>query len=121
MFKSKVLMMLGLFLMIVTAASISAPADEAGNGSGKVTVTNAFFVAGNEIKSGQYDVQWQSSASGAAVAFKSSGKTVAEARAKIVMGEKAENDTLLTQKDSSGRAILRSIQFSGKKVKIVFE
>jgi hypothetical protein len=121
MFKSRVLMMLGLVLMVVAAASISAPADEATKGSATVIVSNAFFLAGNEIKSGQYDIEWQASASEAGVVFKLYGKTAGEARGKIVMGEKAENHTLLTQKDSSGRVVLKSIQFSGKKVKIVFE
>ncbi len=121
MFESKLSSMLGLVLMFVGTASISAPADDAGNGSTEITVVNALFLAGNEIKSGQYNVQWQAGASEAAVVFKLSGKTAAEARGKIVMGEKAENDTLRSQTDSSGRRVLRSIQFRGKNFKIVFE
>ena len=121
MFKSKVFVILALVLMVLASALVSAPANESANGSAKITVVDAFSVAGNEIKSGQYNVQWQSASSEAAVLFKSAGKTVATVRGKIVMADKAENNTWLIRKDASGHPVLKSIQFSGKKVKIVFE
>jgi hypothetical protein len=115
-------MMVGVPLISLPAAPIPAQANGSENGSGKVTAPNTFFVAGNEFKSGQYDVNWKSSSSDAAVILRSAGKTPVRVPGGIVKVEnKCENDTALTEKDSSGRHVLKSLQFRGKRIKIVFE
>jgi hypothetical protein len=115
-------MILFVLLILCVAAPAAAVAKGSDHGSVKVTVANNVFAAGTEIKSGQYDVQWESSTSEATVTFILKGKTAARVQGKIVEVEnKPEYNTIQTAKDSSGRESLKTLLLGGKNFKIVFE
>ncbi len=121
MFNSRKLIMLFVLLILLIAIPTLAPANGAERGSAKVIVANTVLVGGNEIKSGQYDIQWESGSSEAKVIFFTNGKSVAKLEGKTLKLEnESKHDTMLTEKDSSGRDVLKAIQFRGKQFKIVF-
>jgi hypothetical protein len=118
MLKSRNLMMLVTLLVFLAAVPTIALA----NGSAKFTIPNTLFIAGNEVKPGEYDIKWESSSPEATVTFITKEKVVAKAQGKIVEGDKRfDFDTFLIGKDSAGRMTIKELQFSGKKFRIVFE
>jgi hypothetical protein len=122
MFNSKNLMMLFVLVIFLAAGPTLALADESDHGSAKVTVVNTVFVAGNEIKSGEYDIKWEAGSSEATVTFMARGKTPVKLQGKIVKAEvKSYHNTLLIGKDPSGRQALKALQLGGKLFRIVFE
>jgi aspartate carbamoyltransferase regulatory subunit len=118
MFKSKTLMMLVTLLILLAATlAIALP-----NGSAKFNVLSTLFVAGNEIKPGQYDVKWDFISPQATVTFTTNGIVAAKVRGKIMeVDKKYEYDSCITGKDSSGRVVIKELQFRGKNIRIVFE
>jgi hypothetical protein len=115
-------MIIFMLLILCVAALTAAVAKGSDHGSVKVTVANNVFAAGTEIKSGQYDIMWESNASEATVTFILKGKTTAKVQGKIVEVEnKPEYNTIQTAKDSSGRESLKILLLGGKNFKIVFE
>ncbi len=121
MFNSRKLIIFFVLLVLLIAIPTLAPANGSERGSAKVTVAKAVLVGGDEIKSGQYDIQWESGSSEAKVMFFANGKSVAKLQGKTLKLEnKSKHDTILTERDSSGRDVLKAIQFRGKQFKIVF-
>ncbi len=118
MLKNIFVMMLVTLLILLAVTSTIALA----SGSAKFTFSSTLFVAGNEIKSGQYDVKWESSNSEATVTFTIKGQVAAKAQGKIVeVDKKYDYDSFLTGKDSSGRVVIKELHFGGKTIRIVFE
>jgi hypothetical protein len=111
-----------MLLASMVAAPIPIPGSESNHGSAKVFAIDTFFIDGKEIESREYDVKWESSGSEAVVVFKANRKTVVKIQGKIVDADNiSEYHRVVTGMDSSGRRILKALQFSGKKFRIVFE
>jgi len=78
-------------------------------------------VAGNEIKAGQYVIQWEPNGTGSAVTFKAQGEVVVKVTGKVTKIEKPfQYDSLLSAKDADGRQVLKAIVLGGKQIQIAF-
>jgi|WetSurMetagenome_2_1015567.scaffolds.fasta_scaffold717047_1 hypothetical protein len=105
-------------LLLLAAAPILA---ETTSGSGKFGVTTKLIAAGTEINPGEYSVKWKSNSPEATVTFITEGKAPIVVKGKIVMGDKKYDwNSILIEKDSSGRDVVKALQFGGKKMSIVF-
>jgi hypothetical protein len=112
---------IAILTILMTALAIAGPAADKTKGKILLTVAETFFAAGNEVKSGEYEVKWESSGTDATTTFVAREKIAATIQGKIVQLEKkSEYDTLLTTKDSSGRTAVKELLLSGKPFKIVF-
>jgi hypothetical protein len=117
MFNSRNFMIV-MLLVLLTAAPILA----ATSGSGTFGITTKLLAAGTEINPGEYSVKWKSNSPEATVTFITEGKAPIVVKGKIVMGDKKfEWDSMVIVKDSSGRDVIKALQFGGKKMSIVFE
>ena len=118
MFRNIKLLMLVSLLVLLAAAPIIAAA----KGSVNLEIKSAVFAAGSELQPGQYNIKWEANGSAATVTFFNKGKAAATVQGKIVEVDKAfDYSSFLSAKDSSGRLVMREIQFAGKKIKIAFE
>jgi hypothetical protein len=119
MFKCKNLIMLSMLLVILASTSIMA----VDGGSAKFVVTRPLFAAGTEVKVGQYDVKWQPGTQTTEVTFAAVGKSLEiKLQGKIEEVEtKYDYNSMVIGKDSAGREAIKQLQFSGKKIRIVFE
>jgi hypothetical protein len=92
-------------------------------GSGRFVVDRTLVAAGTEIKPGEYDVKWESHGPEATVEFTPIGKHQGvKVQGKIEeVNKKFDSNSLGIAKDPSGREVIKELQFSGKKMKIVFE
>jgi hypothetical protein len=112
---------IAILTILMTALTMAVPAADKIKGKVSVTVAESFFAAGNEVKSGDYQVKWESSGTDATATFVAREKTAATLQGKIVKLEKnSAYDTLLTNKDSSGRTVVKELLLGGKSFKIVF-
>ena len=119
MFNSKSLMVLLLICLVALPAVALTGGPEIGKA--KFTINETTFVGGNELKAGQYEVEWQTHSPEADVVFKAKGKVAAQVQGKIVETEKKfDYNSVLSGKDSTGREALRELQVAGKKIRIVF-
>lgn len=106
-------------LLILLAAT---PTIASSKGSVKIDVSSTMFVGGNEIKPGQYDIEWDYSSPETTVTFSTKGTVAARVQGKIMKSDRKYDFTSLKSgKDSSGRVVIKELQFSGKNIKIVFE
>jgi hypothetical protein len=119
MFKCKNLIMLSMLLVILASTSIMA----VDGGSAKFVVTRTLFAAGSEVKIGQYDVKWQPGTQTTEVIFSAVGKPLEiKIQGKIEeVDTKFDYNSMVIGKDSAGREAIKQLQFSGKKIRIVFE
>jgi len=106
--------------VLLVAAPILALAE---SGSARFVVTRTLYFGDTEIKAGQYDVKWESSSPEATVTFafigKPGGVTV---NGKIEqVDKKYDYNSMGIGKDAAGREVIKQLQFSGKKIRIVFE
>jgi len=112
---------LAILIALMTALTMTVPAADKSKGKATVTLAESLLVAGNEVKSGLYDVKWESSGAEATVKFIASEKIAATFQGKVVKLEKnSAYDTLITSKDSSGQAAVKELFLGGKSFKIVF-
>jgi hypothetical protein len=112
------------FLVLLAVAPImAAEKGSAEKGSGRFVVSRTLVAAGTEIKAGEYDVKWMSHSPEATVEFTPVGKPQGvKVQGKIVgVDKKFDFDSIGIAKDPSGRETLKELQFSGKKMKIVFD
>jgi glycine cleavage system H lipoate-binding protein len=102
---------------------MAAEKGSAEKGSGRFVVDRTLIAAGTEIKSGEYDVKWESHGQEVTVEFTPIGKSQGvKVQGKIVeVNKKFDSNNLGIAKDPSGREVIKELQFSGKKIKIVFE
>jgi hypothetical protein len=120
MYNSRILKFF-LFGMII-AALISGSAASLDTGSVKVSVAQKMSVAGNELKAGQYVVQWEPNGTGSSVTFKSDEGFVVKVAGKITkMEKKSQHTSLLSAKDPDGHQILKAIELGEKQIRIAFE
>jgi hypothetical protein len=113
---------LKFLLVVVITGLLSAFGASLESGSAKVTVSQKMLVAGNEIKAGQYLVQWEPNGTGSAVTFKSQGEAVVKVTGKITRTEKkSQYDSVLSAKDSDGRSLIKAIELGEKQIRIAFE
>ncbi len=119
MFKRKNLIKLAAVLVLLAATVSMVMALEAG--SDKVVASKNLFVAGTEIKAGEYEVKWD--ANGKDVTFIPSGKAEGiKIQGKVEqLDKKSERSTMRFGTDSAGRDTLKQVQFRGKLIRIVFE
>ncbi len=107
-----------MFLVLLAAAPILA---ETKSGSGNFGVTTKLLAAGTEINPGEYSVKWKSNSPEATVTFVTEGKAPIVVKGKVVMADKKfDFNSMGIEKDSSGRDVLKMLQFGGKKISIVF-
>ena len=108
----------------------SMAAEQAEKGSGRFVVPRTLLAAGTEIKAGEYDIKWESKASNSqipttavSVEFTPVGKSQGvKVQGKIEMvNAKFSSNNLGIAKDASGRESIKELQYSGKKMKIVFD
>jgi hypothetical protein len=112
------MMVFVMLLISLATASTMAVAKKAS----KFKVDQPVYLAGTEIKSGEYAVTWESNSAKATVMFAIGGTTVAKAEAKVAEMEKASAyDTLIIGQDSSGRKAIKQIRFAKEKTSLVFE
>jgi hypothetical protein len=117
MFSSKNYMFV-MLLVLLAAAPILAET----SGSGRFGVTKKLLAAGTEINPAEYNAKWKSNGSDAAVTLTTEGKAPIVLKGKIVTGDKKfEWNSMLVEKDSSGRDVVRALQFGGQKISIVFK
>jgi hypothetical protein len=120
------------FLILLVAAPIMATEDEIGRfpekglaekGSGRFVVDHTLVAAGIKIEAGAYNVKWESLGSNATVEFmpigKSKGVTVPGKVVKV--SEKFDFNNISVAKDPAGRDVIKELQFSGKRIKIIFK
>ena len=110
--------MLITILMLVSAAVMLMAAD----GSARFTLLTPLFVSGNQVKPGQYDIEWTGNPD-ATVVFKQIGKPqpVLTVKGKIESTDKGDYNSFQEGKDSAGRDAIKALIFGSKKVRIVFE
>jgi hypothetical protein len=117
MFNRKNLILFFTLLIFLFDISSMAVAD----GWSTLEISKSIFVAGKEIKAGQYDIIWKSGSPQAEITFLK-GKFELRVPGKIVeIDNKSDHTKFTVGKDSSGRDQIRTIQFSGKKIQIEFE
>ena len=117
---SKSLMMMVLISLVALPALASAEASQ--SGSTDVNFSNTLFIGGNEIKPGQYRIEWLSNSPEATVIFKSKASVAAKVQGRIEkLAKKIDFDTTVTAKDSNGREVLRSILLEKKQIQIIFD
>lgn len=120
------------FLIMLAVAPIMAAEEEIGRfaekgtaekGSGRFVVTRTLFAAGTEIKAGEYNVQWESHGPDATAEFTRIGKSQGvKVPGKVVeVSKKFDSDSMAIAKDPDGRDVIKELQFSGKKIKIIFD
>ena len=116
MFKSKNLILTATIIILLIAVPVMAA-----EGMARFVVTDTVSVAGNQLKPGSYEVKWESHSPEATVSFISDGKAVLKVEGKIEeLKEKNDSSSLLIMKDSSGKPVLKGLQFGGKKIRINF-
>jgi len=79
MFNNKNLVMLVTLLILMAVV----PTMTLANGSAKFAVPRTLLIAGSQIKSGDYDVKWQSHSPEAEVMFTVDGHTALRSRARL--------------------------------------
>jgi len=120
------------FLILLVVAPIMATEGEIGRfpekglaekGSGRFVVDHTLVAAGTKIKAGEYNVKWESHGPKATVEFTLIGKPQGiKVPGKIVeVNEKFDSNNIGIGKDPAGRDVIKELQFSGKKIKIIFE
>jgi hypothetical protein len=122
MFNNKaVLTFFTIFVLLISVSMTTA--EDKSSGSAKLTVPSELYAAGTKIPAGQYDVKWEVNAQEASVIFNPIGKpTGIKVQGRIVQLEKKmEYNSLMTGKDSAGRAAIRALVFSGKMIRIEFD
>jgi hypothetical protein len=101
--------------------TMAVPAADKNKGKATVSVVTSLLVAGNEVKSGPYDVKWESSGAEATVTFLADEKIAVTIQGKVVKLEKdSAHNALITNTDSSGHAVIKELLLGGKSFKIVF-
>jgi hypothetical protein len=125
--------MVGVAFLVLLAVAPIMPAEEelgrfaakgsADKGSGRFVVDRTLFADGTEIKAGTYNVKWESNGPNATVEFTPIGKPQAvKVPGKIVeVNEKYGSNNIGIAKDPDGRNVMKELQFSGRKIKIIFE
>jgi hypothetical protein len=119
MFKKIASMMLVTLLILLVAAPLMS--DE--KGAARFNVVEPLFAAGTEIKTGQYDIKWETVATETTVEFVQIGKpSGVKVKGKIEqVNNKYDYNSIATGKDSAGRLAVKQLQFRGKNIRIVFE
>jgi hypothetical protein len=107
-------------LFIILAAGVLMAAE---GGNAKFAIVRPLFVAGTEIKVGQYDVKWEAGSQDTAVIFTPVGKSEGiKVQGKFEeVAKKFENNSMAIGKDAAGRDAIKQLQFSGRNFRIVFE
>ena len=110
-------------ILLAVAPIIAAEKGSAEKGSGRFVVPRTLVIAGTEIKEGEYDVKWESHSPEATVEFTPIGKSQGvKVQGKIEeVNDKFDSNSIGIAKDPAGRGVIKELQFSGKKMKIVFE
>jgi hypothetical protein len=120
------------FLILWAVAPIMAAEGEIGRfpakglaekGSGRFVLDRKLVAAGTEIKAGEYNVEWESNGPNATVKFTPIGKSQGvKVQGKVVeVSEKFDFNNVGIAKDPDGRSVIKELQFSGKRIKIIFE
>ncbi len=108
-------------LAFVMAFGFPAFAAAAHQTSAKLELFEPTSLNGTELAAGTYRLSWTGSGTDVAVTVTKEGKVVAETRGKLVeMGHKAQDDAVVTKKDTAGHAKLEEVRFGGKKSELVF-
>jgi hypothetical protein len=110
------------FLTTLLVLLISMQIAVAAKGFPKFPITGTLFVAGNEIKPGDCEIQWKSNSPETEVTFIINNKVAARVQGKIVNIDPASRyDCLVTAPDASGHQVIKEIRLQDKTFKIVFE
>ena len=104
--KTKFMLAFGVFALAIASAASTY----------HVTIDNPAWVAGNELKPGDYTVK----VDGEKVILKS-GKNVVETSAKVEANEKKFDQTTVRMNDENGKEVIQEIRVGGTRTKIVFE
>jgi hypothetical protein len=117
MFSSRNRMIL-IILVLLTSAPILAKT----SGSGRFGFQSKVLIAGTEINPDEYGAKFEADGSEATVTLTRYGKAPIVVKGKLVtVDKKFEWNSIVIDKDSSGREVVKALQFGGKKFKIVFE
>jgi hypothetical protein len=118
MLNRKIFIVSVAFLILLAVAPIMA----ADKGSGRFVVDRTLLAAGTEIKAGEYDVKWERHGPEVTVEFTPVGRSQGvKVQGKIEeVNKKFDSNNIGIAKDSSGHEVIRELQFSGKKMKILF-
>jgi hypothetical protein len=119
MFKNITSTMLVALLILLVAAPIMSQE----KGTARFNVVEPLFVVGTEIKIGQYDIKWETTAAETSVEFVQVGKpSGVKVKGKIEqVDKKYDSNSIAFGKDSAGRLAIKQLQFRGKNIRIVFE
>jgi hypothetical protein len=94
----------------VIASGTAAQAKESKN----MVLQHDFTLAGSQLASGKYNVQWQGDNTQATVSFLRGSKVVATAAGKLVdRGKKSDADQVLYDEAADGTRVIREIRFRG--------
>jgi hypothetical protein len=116
MFINKTVTMIVALLILLAAVPVWAL-----EGSAEFILSETMVCAGTEFKAGSYDVKYQSSSPEVTVTFMLKGKVIAKIQGKIEeLNKKNESSSMLIGKDASGRPVINSLQFGGKKIRVNF-
>jgi hypothetical protein len=119
MYNSKILKFLLFVLVTAFVGGFAAGLDD---GSVKISVGQNMVVSGNDIKAGQYLVQWGPEGTGSTVTFKLQGDVICKVPGKISkLEKKSQYDALQSLKDANGRQLLKAIELGPKQIRIAFD
>ena len=104
-------------MAVFAVAGVAAHA----NGSRNVTLAHNAMVAGAQLGSGEYRVQWKTHSPEATVSFLHKGKVVATAEGKVVdRGTKYSSNEVVYTVAADGAHEVQEIRFVGSSEVIVF-
>jgi hypothetical protein len=118
MFNSKKLFVMVALFMILSTVMIFAE-----GGSARFAATRPLYAAGTELKTGQYDVKWETNGQATTVIFTPVGtRTEIKVQGKVEQSDKKyDYNSMVTGKDAAGRDAVKQLQFKGNNVRIIFE
>lgn len=102
------------FLAVVAALLLTASAwavDNAASGKSSIVLRQPASVAGTQLASGKYQVEWTANGEMANVKFFRGGKEVASTPARLTKFDPSPNDTVSMATDDKGAKSLTQISF----------
>jgi len=113
----KTLSVMIVAMAVIVAASAAAKAKE----SAEVILDYNATVAGSQLASGKYNIQWQTHSPEATVSFLRRNKVVATVQGKVVdRGTRYSSNQVVYSETDNGARVIRELRFGGSSEVIVF-
>ena len=108
--------------IVAMAVFVAAGASAKANDSKNVVLGSDAVVAGTHLRSGEYNIQWETHSPAATVSFLRRGKVVATAEGKVVdRGTKYSSNEVVYTVANDGARQIQEIRFRGSSEVIEFK